>query len=135
VSGPARRRPAAEERLLSVRTKREARMRAALRVALATAVSVAFCARASAHDFSAFECTGKDFIAAYIDAMNTSDKFENAGLKVVSISDPETVEATADQLTCRGVFKFGSGEEVNETFILKDDADGNLATGYKPAAK
>jgi hypothetical protein len=99
---------------------------------IAMALSAALGAHAWAHDFSNFDCTGKDFIVAYIDAMNTSDKFKNAGLKVVSITDPENVEATADQLTCTGVFEFASGEKLAETFILKDGADGHLAWSYKP---
>jgi hypothetical protein len=99
----------------------------------AMALSAALSAPAwAANDYSGFDCTGKDFVAAFQDAMNTSDEFAKAGLKVVSITDAENVEATTSHLTCQAMFQFGSGEKLEETFTLHDNSAGHMAWSYKP---
>lgn len=98
---------------------------------LATAVSVALGAQAWATDYSKMDCTAKDFAKAFQDGMNDTPPMKNSNIKIVSISDVENVEATAEQLTCRGTFKFASGEELQEIFSLKDGPDGHMNMSFK----
>jgi hypothetical protein len=98
---------------------------------LATAVSVALSAQAWAHDYSTMDCTAKDFAKAFQDGMNETPQMKNSNTKIVSISDVENVDATAEQLTCRGTFRFASGEELEEIFSIKDGPDGHMNMSFK----
>jgi hypothetical protein len=100
----------------------------------AMALGALVCGPAYAIDYSSWKCTGSEFVAAFRDAMNTSPQFVQTGMKVVSITDPETLEATSGQLICRAMFEFASGEKVDETFVLKDNDAGHMVWGYKPTA-
>jgi hypothetical protein len=102
-------------------------------LALATAVSVALGAPAWANDYSKMDCTAKGFAQAFQDGMNESPQMKNSNTKIDSITDVENVDATAEQLTCRGTFKFASGEELDEIFSLKDGADGHMNLSFKAA--
>jgi threonine aldolase len=98
---------------------------------LAAAVSLALGAQAWANDYSKMDCTAKDFAQAFQDGMNETPPMKNANIKIVSITDVENVEATPQQLTCRGTFKFASGEELQELFSIKDGADGHMSLSFK----
>ena len=98
---------------------------------LAAAVSMALGAQAWANDYSKMDCTAKDFAKAFQDGMNETPQMKNSNVKIVSITDVENVEATPQQLTCRGTFKFASGEELQEIFSIKDGADGHMNLSFK----
>jgi len=100
---------------------------------LAAAVSVALGAQAWANDYSKMDCTAKGFAKAFQDGMNQSPPMQNSNTKITEISDVENVDATAEQLTCRGTFKFASGEELDEIFSIKDGADGHMNLSFKEA--
>ncbi|HXC27719.1 MAG TPA: hypothetical protein VNV38_07165 [Stellaceae bacterium] len=100
---------------------------------LAAAVSVALGAQAWATDYSKMDCTASGFAKAFQDGMNETPQMKNSNTKIVSISDVENVDATTEQLTCRGTFRFASGEELEEIFSIKDGPDGHMNLSFKEA--